>query len=198
MRILTLLLVAAFLLAGCSGPEAKPNDGDDVAEAQAGQMQDADAQVVAHDAPFDFTGTLATYVHGCVFPAGQCPTSPTLGAAENRNVYLEHPGTNLTGLEFNVTWQSNTATQKLSVTYRIVSSCEGCNNTPLGQTIGVSPLHVSLKDLNIPLGPEDRINIYVSNPTLFTMLPTGVGYAVLSAEQAFKIDGVATVESLEK
>jgi len=63
-------------------------------------MSSSSAPVVAQPTVevvgISFDGNLGTSAHGCVFPAGVCHTGEVV--ADETDVVIERPGTNLTGL----------------------------------------------------------------------------------------------------
>lgn len=192
MRFMAVVLVASStmsaLLAGCSdsAPEAAPQPTD----APTSSASAVAPPPVRELLPFSFDGSLPTLVHGCVFPAGVCPTQVV--AEDTSDFFVERPGANLTGLVFDVTWQAQTpATATLTIGAMVMATCDGCNNTLFTEVTGASPLHVDVGAVEVPLTADFRVHIYAYNPTGIVILPADVGYAVVGVQQAIHVEGVA-------
>ncbi len=184
-------VVCLLLLAGCTEPELP----DSSLEAAATPTDNAPPPTAKpwtlETFAFSFDGKLGTQVHGCVFPAGICQTHAVV--PESDDLFVERPGANLTALAIEVTWQAPTpATQELWVGAMVMTSCEGCNDTEFPDVHGASPLRLDVQDVSVPLSDEASVHIYVYNPKGLVHDPAVPGYAVVSAEQAYHIEGTAT------
>jgi hypothetical protein len=75
----------------------------------------------------------------------------------------------------------------------VMASCEGCNGTQFGELQGVSPLQVDVAGVSVPLHADALIHIYVYNPKGFVHDPAVPAYGLFSVDQAFRIEGTATL-----
>lgn len=183
------LVAALILLAGCSEPEAPeviPAAPTDTSSSPA-PVAEPTVEVV----PFSFDGNLGTVAHACVFPAGQCTNGVVVEGSTD--LFLDRPGANLTGLRFEVTWQAQSpATQELRVGSMVMATCDGCNSTSFEETQGPSPISVDVQGVSVPLTDDARVHIYVYNPQGFVYDPAVPGYALVSMDEPFHVEGTAT------
>ncbi|HUR24983.1 MAG TPA: hypothetical protein VM327_03085 [Candidatus Thermoplasmatota archaeon] len=194
MRQVVTLVVIAFL-AGCSDPAATSDGMPSAASPSTSPGPPLKTlQPAIEVIPFSFDGNLGTFVHGCVFPVGQC-TDPYGTVVEGEtDLFVERPGANLTALAFEMTWQAKSpATQELWVGAMVMTSCDGCNDTGFPDAHGPSPLALGVKEVMVPLTAEARVHIYVYNPKGFVYDPAVPAYGGLSLDEPFHIEGNATV-----
>lgn len=187
MRLLALLVL--LLLAGCADPPAADvPEASTATQAPAATMDNATpAAPLPLSVPVNLDGNLGSFVHYCVFPAGQCDTQEAIPG--NADVYFEHAAANFTGLDLNLTWTaSSPATQTLALGFMVMADCPGCS-TSYEEVTGTSPLHASLSGEKVPLNATARVHIYVYNPTSFQLLPGGAGYTFTSVDEAFNLAG---------
>lgn len=186
-------IVLLLLLAGCSGsPEADAEPAGTSGPSSSSMAPAAPPAPTVEVVPFSFDGNLGTSAHGCVFPAATCHTQDFVPGTSD--LLVERPGANVTALSFTVTWTAQTpATETLTVGSMVMVSCDGCNSTQFGELQGVSPLQVDVTGVSVPLHAEALIHVYVYNPKGLVYDPAVPGYAVLSTDQAFHIEGTATL-----
>lgn len=185
-----LAVVGLLLLAGCSEPPA-PADALPTTSTSTSGAPTVVAEPTLEDVPFTFDGNLGTMAHGCVFPAGQCTNGVVVEGSTD--LFLDRPGANLTSLRFEVTWQAQSpATQELWVGAMVMAECEGCNDTSFPDAHGPSPIRVDVQGVMVPLLDGARVHIYVYNPQGFVYDPSVPGYALVSVDEPFHIEGTAT------
>ena len=186
-------IVLLLLLAGCSGSpdaDAGPEGTTGPSSSSTGPVPPPAPSVEV--VSFSFDGNLGTSAHGCVFPAGVCHTQDFVAGASD--LLVERPGANVTALSFTVTWTAQTpATETLAVGSMVMVSCEGCNGTQFGELQGVSPLQVDVTGVSVPLHSDALIHIYVYNPKGFVYDPAVPAYGLVSVDQAFRVEGTATL-----
>ncbi|MFA5944335.1 MAG: hypothetical protein WC876_07715 [Candidatus Thermoplasmatota archaeon] len=180
-----------LFLAGCSdAPE--PADPSPVSSSSTSMAPVAAPEPVVEAVSINFDGMLGTSLHGCVFPAAACQTVDVTD--DGSDVYVDRPGVNFTGLDLEVSWTAQTpATAMLTVGFMVMASCEGCNSTTYPEVTGTSPLRVSLQGVSVPLTPDERLHISVYNPQGLVYNPAVPGYAFVSSDQAFHIEGNVTL-----
>jgi uncharacterized OB-fold protein len=199
MRWTTLAAVAA-LLSGCSSPatpdEPLGTDGLDGGPDGANGLLNVtgnDTVEVLVPLPVDFQGELGTFVHGCVFPAGECHTQTV--KADVTDLIVERPGANFTALSLDVAWDAESEfTRELAVGFMVMDRCPGCPDVFYPEVQDESPIHIEIDGESVPLNETAVVHVYVYNPNSFHMPPPGLlGYAYVSSEQAFTITGNVTV-----
>lgn len=142
--------------------------------------------------PVLLDGNLGSYAHYCVFPAGQCDTHVV--TAGDTDVIVEHPGSNFTGLDVNLTWTSTgPATDELAFGFMVMSTCEGCSDPFEDEVRGTSPLRATVSGKDLPLNGTSVVHLYIYNPNGFQLLPGGAGYTLTSVDLEFHLEGTVRV-----
>ena len=195
MHAPTVLAAVALLLAGCSDApsgEAGGTTGPSTMTGSPGLDPDAAPRApIPVSLPVLLDGNLGSYAHYCVFPAGHCDTH--VAAAGETDVVVEQAGANFTGLDLNLTWESQApATDELVLGFMVMAECEGCD-TVYEEVRGTSPLRATLAGENVPLNDTAVVHIYVYNPNGFQMLPGGAGYTLASVDLPFHLEGTVRV-----
>jgi len=197
MRLAAATVALLAFLAGCSdAPAADSLPETDSATGTDGPGTDAEANPepaapVPMALPVLLEGNLGNFAHYCVFPAGQCQTHVV--TADETDVLVEHPGSNFTGLDLDLTWTAaSAATERLAIGFMVMAECDGCSTAYEG-VVGTSPLRATLSGENVPLNATARVHIFVYNPQGFQMLPGGAGYTFTSVDQAFRLEGLVNV-----
>ena len=194
MRVVALLAVA-LLLAGCLGDEPADPTGPMSTSSGPASSSSAPAQSsawVASEMPVSFDGNLGTSAHGCVFPLGLCNTTAVTKPASD--LYVDRPGTNFTGLDLTVTWAAQSpATATLTLGFMVMASCDGCNSTTYDEVSGPSPLRATLSGANVPLDAGHVVHLYLYNPQGLVYNPSVPGYAFVSVDQAFHVEGTVSL-----
>lgn len=193
----TACVLAIVLLAGCSDtPSADGDAGATATQTSSGvaTVGNATAPVpVPMTLPVLLDGNLGSYVHYCVFAAGppQCDTQVAVEAEDE--VIIDHPGSNFTGLDLNLTWESTSpATDELVLGFMVMSD-NHVDSTMYDVVSGTSPLRATLSDENVPLNETSVVHIYVYNPKSFQMAPGGAGYTITSVDLDFHLEGSVRV-----
>lgn len=186
MRLLV-LAAALVLVAGCSNPgNSSPEPTTSSSTTSTGPAQAPQFKELV--VPIQLSGNLGNFVHGCVFPAGQCVTQDL--SASNNDVLINQPGANLTSLQLNLTWTASPTTQQLGIGSMAMANCSGCPSMDLAETAGTSPLRHEWSG-QVLLNESLQLHIYVYDPDAFQLAPGGAGYTYVTTEQDFVLEGVA-------
>jgi hypothetical protein len=193
MRALVAAVVLLVFLAGCSEDQSEVPDPAVVPTPSPTTAEVVVAEPTVEVIPISFDGTLGTQVHGCVFPAGVCQTQAVV--PESGDLVVERPGAILKAIDLTATWTAaSPATATLHFGYMVMTHCEGCNSTTFGDVEKGSPVIMQVSDVAIPLDEDTVVHVYAYNPTGVVYDPNVPGYAVVSAEQAYHIEGTITIE----
>jgi hypothetical protein len=185
------LPMLVLLLAGCGAPAPEPNSGLSATSSTTGVAVAANPAPVEELVPIVFDGKLGTSLHGCLFPTGTCDSVELVAAGSE--LVIERPGANFTGLDVIMSWTAQTpATETLTIGWMVMATCEGCNSTFYEEVSGASPLSARLADAAVPLTADTRFHIYAYNPRGLVYDPAVPGYAFVSVDQTFHIEGTAT------
>lgn len=187
MRVAGVLL-AFILVAGCSDP-ANPTPESSTSSSSTSGAPVTTPQFKELVVPIQLSGNLGQFVHGCVFPAGQCATQEL--SPSSNDVLVNQPGANLTSLQLNLTWTTaSAATAQLGIGSMAMTSCDGCPSMELADSTGASPLRHEWSG-QVLLNESLQLHIYVYDPDAFQLLPGGAGYAYVTTEQDFVLEGTA-------
>lgn len=179
-------------LAGC-GDTPQTLETPSQSSTSSGAAPVAPAAPVTEVVEIAFDGKLGTIVHGCIFvPSTVCETREVV--PESGDLFVDGTDANLTALDLTVTWTSATpATATLAFGAMVMTDCEGCEDVEFDFQQGTSPLRLQGTALALPLNESARLHVYGYNPQGIVVNPAVPGYAVVSVEQAFHIEGTATV-----
>jgi hypothetical protein len=191
-----------LLLAGCSDPPAAAPSGSETTPmptGSGGPMGISNASALAPvpmSLPVLLEGNLGSYAHGCVFAAGPPQCTTQVAVEDEADVIIEHPGSNFTGLDLNLTWESTSpATDELALSFMVMSD-NHVDSTVYDVVSGTSPLRATLTGENVPLNDTSVVHIYVYNPSGFQMMPGGVGYTVTSVDLDFRLEGTVRIATM--
>jgi uncharacterized protein YceK len=194
MRVVAVVAMVV-LLAGCTGEPPASTEPSPTASGSASSSSAAPAQArawVPSEMAVTFDGNLGTSLHGCVFPAGLCDTMAV--TTDSSDLTVERAGTNFTGLDLTVTWTAQSpATATLTLGFMVMASCDGCNSTVYDEVTGTSPLHAAVSGANVPLDADHALHVYLYNPQGLVYDPAVPGYAFVSVDQAFHVEGTVSL-----
>lgn len=197
MRASVAFLLLSALLSGCADEPADPSAGTD----STGDGQDGDTvggagntepkapQYEEKVVPVSFEGTLGNQAAGCSYDAQTCFDSEDHNpSGRSSDYYHEEPGATWVAADLTMTWDSpSPATDSLVLGVMRM----GDNSTSVANQEGTSPNTVQDDDMDLMLDENNLIHIYVYNGDGFHSAEQG--YAYLSPNQAFKIEGTLTL-----